>query len=117
MKPTTNKKPVTFTNKQLQMLTIDLLIGTICEIGDVATAHEWICPLFTASTPYSPIYPPLNHILAALELLDGDADENDASQTDKALAERIETMLQAEAKKREQEAKELRVYAPEPLPA
>jgi len=39
MKPTTNKKPVTFTNKQLQMLTIDLLIGTICEIGDVATAH------------------------------------------------------------------------------
>jgi hypothetical protein len=97
-------KMVSYTNKQVQMLLTDLLLGTIRELGDFTEAHEWICPLFTAATPYSPFYHPINHMLNALELLDGDADENDASERDKALATRIETMLEQNEMRQRAEA-------------
>ena len=89
----TKKKMLTFTNKEVQSLFTDLLVGTVVGIGSIGAALEWIGPLFAASTPYSPYHPPLNHMVAALEILDDYANGIDASDRDMALAVRIETML------------------------
>ena len=117
---TKKRKMVSYTNKEVQMMLTDLLTKTVVGIGSVGAAHEWIGPLFTASNPYSPYYPPLNHMLAALEILDDYEEGIDASDRDMALAVRIETMLGQE-KMRQREIKEsseyaVSAYTTEPLP-
>jgi hypothetical protein len=89
------KQTVTFTNKELQMSFLDLLIDTVIEIGSASAAHEWLMPYYAAASLYTPYFPPLDHLMNALEIID-EGDYEGMSSTDKGLAVKIQKRLAAQ---------------------
>ena len=85
----TKQRTVNWTNKQLQQMHLDLLLNTVYEIGSAEAAHEWLMPHYSAASPYCAFFPPLNHMMNALEIIE-EGDYDGMPSFDKKLALKIQ---------------------------
>jgi hypothetical protein len=88
----TKQRTVNWTNKQLQQMHLDLLLNTVYEIGSAEAAHEWLMPHYSAASPYCAFFPPLNHMMNALEIIE-EGDYDGMPSFDKKLALKIQQRL------------------------